>query len=148
MVRFGGPDARGRMGLGPIRPRPVFRCGGFRMAASDQVVKVGTARRASTSKKSIKEAEQRLKQAQRASILLKQVSDPTRLQVVLMLSEGEKHVGGLCEQLSQSQPAVSHHLALLRHGGIIAPRRQGKNNFYGLTDTGAELASVVKGILA
>src|SRR3954452_1114885 len=99
------------------------------MALSDQGEKVGTARRAPASKKSMKEAEQRLKQAQRASILLKQVSDPTRLQVVLMLSEGEKHVGGLCEQLSQSQPAVSHHLALLRHGGIISPRRQGKNNF-------------------
>ena len=32
-------------------------------------------------------------------------------------------IGALCAQLSQSQPAVSHHLALLRHGGIIAPRR-------------------------
>ena len=40
-------------------------------------------------------------------------------------------------QFSQSQPAVSHHLALLRHGGIIAPRRQGKNNFYSLTETGS-----------
>ena len=51
-------------------------------------------------------------------------------------------------QLSQSQPAVSHHLALLRHGGIIAPRRQGKNNFYSLTDTGADLAHVVKNLIA
>jgi hypothetical protein len=86
------------------------------MAASDQAEKVATTKRSTPSKKAMKEAEQRLKQAQRASILLKQVSDPTRLQVVLMLSDGEKHVGGLCEQLSQSQPAVSHHLALLRHG--------------------------------
>ena len=51
-------------------------------------------------------------------------------------------------QLSQSQPAVSHHLALLRHGGIIAPRRQGKNNFYSLTDTGTDLARVVKNLIA
>ncbi len=97
--------------------------------------------------KAAKDAAQRLKQAQRASMLLKHISDPTRLQVVLMLSEGEKHVGALCEQLSQSQPAVSHHLALLRHGGIIAPRRQGKNNFYALTDTGEELAKVVHGVI-
>ena len=54
----------------------------------------------------------RLKQAQRASMLLKHVSDPTRLQVILTLSEGEQHVGALCGQLNQSQPAVSHHLAL------------------------------------
>src|SRR6516165_4197819 len=96
----------------------------------------GTASNASKAAKAKKGAEQRLKQVQRAAILLKQVSDPTRLQVVLMLSEGERHVGALCEDLNQSQPAVSHHLALLRHGGIIAPRRQGKNNFYGLTDAG------------
>jgi DNA-binding transcriptional ArsR family regulator len=86
--------------------------------------------------------------AQRASTLLKQVSDATRLQVVMILSEGEKHVGALCAQLSQSQPAVSHHLALLRHGGIIAPRRQGKNNFYSLTDTGADLAKVVNTLMS
>jgi DNA-binding transcriptional ArsR family regulator len=97
--------------------------------------------------KAKKGAEQRLKQIQRASMLLKQVSDATRLQVILMLSEGEKHVGALSEVLSQSQPAVSHHLALLRHGGIISPRRQGKNNFYGLTETGEELAKIVKSLL-
>jgi DNA-binding transcriptional ArsR family regulator len=102
------------------------------------------AARASKAKKG---AEQRLKQIQKAAILLKQVSDPTRLQVILMLSEGERHVGALCDDLHQSQPAVSHHLALLRHGGIIAPRRQGKNNFYGLTDAGEELAKVVKSVI-
>jgi len=95
-----------------------------------------------------KESEQRLKQAQRAASRLKQVSDATRLQVVMMLAEGERHVGALCAVLNQSQPAVSHHLALLRHGGIIAPRRQGKNNFYGLTEIGEELATVVKGLIA
>jgi DNA-binding transcriptional ArsR family regulator len=98
--------------------------------------------------KAKKGADLRLKQAQRAAILLKQVSDPTRLQVILMLSEGEKHVGAICEELNMSQPAVSHHLALLRHGSIIAPRRQGKNNFYALTDSGEGLAAVVKDVMA
>ena len=97
--------------------------------------------------KAVRGAEQRYHQARRASILLKHVSDPTRLQVILILAEGERHVGALCAQLSQSQPAVSHHLALLRHGGIIAPRRQGKNNFYSLTETGADLARVVKNLI-
>lgn len=98
--------------------------------------------------KSAKAADLRFQQAKRASILLKHVSDPTRLQVILILSEGERHVGALCAQLSQSQPAVSHHLALLRHGNIITPRRQGKNNFYSLTETGAELAKVVKSLIS
>jgi DNA-binding transcriptional ArsR family regulator len=97
--------------------------------------------------KSYRGAEQRFHKARRASILLKHVSDPTRLQVILILAEGERHVGALCSQLSQSQPAVSHHLALLRHGGIIAPRRQGKNNFYSLTETGTDLARVVNNLI-
>jgi DNA-binding transcriptional ArsR family regulator len=95
-----------------------------------------------------KETSQRLRKAQRAAILLKQASDPTRLQIMLTLVDGEKHVGALCEELNQTQPAVSHHLALLRHGGLIAPRRQGKNNFYSLTEPGLELAKVVRGIVS
>src|SRR6478752_910767 len=107
-----------------------------------------TAAPKSPSKAKVKAADQRTQQARRASILLKHVSDPTRLQVILILADGEQHVGALCAQLSQSQPAVSHHLALLRHGGIIAPRRQGKNNFYSLTDTGSDLAKVVKNLIS
>ena len=83
----------------------------------------------------------------RAAILLKQVSDPTRLQVISLLSEGERHVGGLCSQFNLSQPAVSHHLALLRLGGIVDRRRQGKNNFYSLTDTGYRLSNICKGMV-
>ncbi len=94
-----------------------------------------------------KATEQRATLARRASVMLKFVSDPTRLQVIMFLAESEHHVGALCEQLGQTQPAVSHHLALLRHGGIIFPRRLGKNNFYSLSETGAELAKVVKLLL-
>ena len=93
------------------------------------------------------DAGKRLKQAQQAALLLKQVSDPTRLQIILMLAEGEKYAGGICKVLKQNQPATSHHLALLRHGGIIAPRRQGKNNFYALTEAGEQLASIVKNLI-
>src|SRR5918912_1132480 len=119
------------------------------MAVAKTSPKTAVATKATTSKaKASKGADQRFQQAKRASILLKHVSDPTRLQVILILSEGDRHVGALCSQLSQSQPAVSHHLALLRHGGIIAPRRQGKNNFYSLTETGSALAEVVKGLIA
>jgi DNA-binding transcriptional ArsR family regulator len=78
-------------------------------------------------------------------MLLKQVSDPTRLQVLMLLAEKERNVGGLCADLgNQSQPAVSHHLALLRHGRLIEPRREGKNNVYSLTEQGRKLAETVR----
>jgi DNA-binding transcriptional ArsR family regulator len=81
--------------------------------------------------------------ARRAAVLIKQASDATRLRILTHLADGECHVGALCDELRQTQPAVSHHLALLRHGGLIVPRRQGKNNFYALTPAGTELARVV-----
>ncbi|MEZ6057017.1 MAG: metalloregulator ArsR/SmtB family transcription factor [Planctomycetaceae bacterium] len=63
--------------------------------------------------------------------VFKLLADETRLKVLFMLiREGELHVSALCDRLSQSQPAVSHHLALLRVAGLIQARRDGKHNFY------------------
>ncbi|MDB5350051.1 MAG: kmtR 1 [Planctomycetota bacterium] len=88
-------------------------------------------------------------QIRQAADLLKQVSDPTRLQVLMLLTEKERNVSELCADLgTQSQPAVSHHLALLRHGRLIEPRRSGKHNFYYLTDAGRELAQVINSIVS
>jgi DNA-binding transcriptional ArsR family regulator len=89
----------------------------------------------------------RTKTFQRAANLLKLVSDSTRLQIVTLLSEREHHVGGLCDLFNMSQPALSHHLALLRHGGIVERRRQGQNYFYTLTDIGYQLSKIVKGVI-
>lgn len=62
---------------------------------------------------------------------LKLFSDPTRLQLLGMLArKGEMHVNAMCSELGQSQPAVSHHLALLRMAKLVTLRRQGKFNFY------------------
>lgn len=65
--------------------------------------------------------------------VFKLLADETRLRILTYLArEGELHVTALCEKLGQSQPAVSHHLALLRVAGLIEARRDGKHNFYSL----------------
>ena len=102
-----------------------------------------------TSKSSAAAAARMLAEIRRVAELLKQVSDPTRLQVLMLLSEKERNVTELCADLgTQSQPAVSHHLALLRHGRLIEPRRSGKHNYYALTEAGRELARVVDTVVA
>ena len=61
----------------------------------------------------------------------KLLSDETRLRILyLLVSNDQLNVTALCNELKQSQPAVSHHLALLRVAGIIVARRDGKHNFY------------------
>jgi DNA-binding transcriptional ArsR family regulator len=37
--------------------------------------------------------------------------------------------------LEESQPAVSHHLALMLEAGLIDRRREGKHNYYSLRTT-------------
>jgi ArsR family transcriptional regulator len=75
------------------------------------------------------------------SNVFKLLSDETRLRILTFLAQNnELHVTDLCERLGQSQPAVSHHLALLRVSGLIEPRREGKHNFYSVrTDAFGEL---------
>jgi DNA-binding transcriptional ArsR family regulator len=85
-------------------------------------------------------------QLRQAADLLKQGSDPTRLQLLTMLSGGEMYVGAVCRELNLGQPAVSHHIALLRASGTISPRRQGQNTFYSLTEKGELLASIIEKI--
>jgi ArsR family transcriptional regulator len=63
--------------------------------------------------------------------VFKLLADRNRLKIVLALAErGQMHVNALCELLGQSQPAVSHHLTLMRMVGLVGYDRNGKHNFY------------------
>jgi ArsR family transcriptional regulator, zinc-responsive transcriptional repressor len=81
------------------------------------------------------------------STLFRLLSDKTRLNIVMLLSHGEKNVSALCKTLRLAQPTVSHHLGLLRASNVIANHRRGKKVFYGLNgvinhrlDSGIELS--------
>jgi len=89
--------------------------------------------------------ESRLNQEKKASVVFKRARDP-RVQVLMILAGGEQDVGHLRDKLSASLPAVRHHLAVLRHGKVVSQRRQGKINFYTLTDTGSVLVGAIKNL--
>ena len=66
--------------------------------------------------------------------LFKNLSDETRLGIVLLLKEmGELCVCDLCTALDQSQPKISRHLAMLRESGWLLDRKQGKWVHYRLS---------------
>lgn len=63
--------------------------------------------------------------------VFKLLADKSRLKIVLALAQqGPMHVSALCQLLRQTQPAVSHHLTLMRIVGLVGYDRNGKHNYY------------------
>lgn len=63
--------------------------------------------------------------------LFRILADETRLRILEMLGRRkELCVRDLWERLGQSQPAVSHHLGLLRMAGLVDTRHEGKHIYY------------------
>lgn len=65
----------------------------------------------------------------------KALSDPTRAQLIYMLTEREYSVNELSEQVPVSASAVSHHLAKLRAIRLVRTRRDGNQIFYSIDDS-------------
>ena len=63
--------------------------------------------------------------------LFKLLGDPTRRAIFERLArEGELTVHALTAPSGVSQPAVSKHLAMLKTGGLVIDRRQGRETHY------------------
>jgi DNA-binding transcriptional ArsR family regulator len=65
----------------------------------------------------------------------KALSDPTRAQLIYLLTLGEYSVNELSEQVSVSPSAVSHHLARLRLIRLVRTRRDGNHIYYSIDDS-------------
>lgn len=68
--------------------------------------------------------------ADAACRLMKALSNPDRLLLLCLLSQGELRVGELEERLQIVQPTLSQQLAVLRDEGLVATRREGKHIYY------------------
>ena len=62
--------------------------------------------------------------------LCKASADPLRLQVLRVLCKDSFGVSELCSLFAIRQPALSHHLKVLAHAGLVATRREGNSIFY------------------
>jgi ArsR family transcriptional regulator, virulence genes transcriptional regulator len=70
--------------------------------------------------------------ADRASDLLKALSNRHRLLIICQLIDGERSVGDLAEFLSLRDSTVSQHLALLRKDGLVSARRDAQTIYYSI----------------
>ena len=65
--------------------------------------------------------------------ILKLLSDSTRVRILSVLACEELSVAELQEVLNMGQSRISSHLSLLRQGGLVVDRRDGKKTFYTLS---------------
>ncbi|HUL04234.1 MAG TPA: metalloregulator ArsR/SmtB family transcription factor [Gemmatimonadales bacterium] len=61
------------------------------------------------------------------------LSDETRLQIVEMLSHGERCVCELQDALDAGQSRLSFHLKTLKDAGLVTDRREGRWSYYALS---------------
>lgn len=66
------------------------------------------------------------------------LGDPNRRAIVELLGAGERSVRELADALPISRPAVSRHLRLLKHAGLVVERPRGTRRIYQLHDRGVE----------
>ena len=66
------------------------------------------------------------------SKLLKALSNPARLEIIEMLSQGEKSVEGIVQTTNLSIANASQHLQVLKNNNIVKSRKEGHYVFYSL----------------
>ena len=70
-----------------------------------------------------------------AADVFSQLSDATRLRILWVLCHSEECVTNIAAAVGMSDPAVSHHLRILKKTGVLKSRRVGKEVHYTLADT-------------
>jgi ArsR family transcriptional regulator len=60
------------------------------------------------------------------------LGDKTRLKLLSLMANEPVPVGFLVDELGESQPKVSRHLAYLRNAGVVNTERDGKWIYYGI----------------
>ena len=70
--------------------------------------------------------------------VFKALADPTRREILRLLSAGERSAGDLAERFDMTKPTVSHHFAVLKEADLIVSRREGQQIIYSLNTTVAQ----------
>ena len=66
------------------------------------------------------------------------IADPTRREILALLSEGAMTVGDVAERFDMTRPAVAKHLKVLSDGGLISVEARGRQ----LGDDGGSLRPI------
>jgi ArsR family transcriptional regulator len=67
--------------------------------------------------------------------VFKALSDPTRREILRLLSGGERTAGELASSFDMTKPSMSHHFTVLKEAELIRSRRDGQQIIYSLKTT-------------
>ena len=67
--------------------------------------------------------------------LLKALNDPTRREILELLSKSDLSAGDIADQFDISKPSISHHLDLLRQAGLVESVKRGQFIYYSINTT-------------
>jgi len=70
----------------------------------------------------------------RVAAYFQTLSEPTRLQILNILREGERNVGELARMCGYTSANVSRHLAMLTQRGLVARESRGNSAIYSIAD--------------
>jgi ArsR family transcriptional regulator len=62
----------------------------------------------------------------------KALGDPVRVEILKLLKGNSRTVSELVDNFDVSQPAISHHLAVLKSVGLVTSKRDGRVVYYSL----------------
>ena len=82
------------------------------------------------------------------SEIFKALGDPTRLGIMQMLTGKEMCVCEIIEAFDKSQPAISHHLKILKQAGLLSEAREGKWIMYRIRPEVAAAAAAALRLIA
>ncbi len=68
--------------------------------------------------------------------ILKALGDSHRQNILTLLASQEMGACEIIHAIGLSQPAISHHLKILKQAGLIDSKKEGKNVFYTLNKEG------------
>jgi ArsR family transcriptional regulator, arsenate/arsenite/antimonite-responsive transcriptional repressor len=67
--------------------------------------------------------------------VFKALADPTRREILRLLSRGELTAGELASSFDMTKPSMSHHFTVLKEADLIYSRRDGQQIYYSLNTT-------------
>lgn len=96
---------------------------------------------------SVKEVRRLAQEFQACQKVLTAIGDETRQRLICMLLQGAcggSRVVDIARRTNLSRPAVSHHIQILKHAGIVKSRKEGTCVYYYLDPEAGQLNHLIR----